>query len=271
MVSSWLGSIAVYRRLIGAQIRSQVAYRRSFAMACVGDMVAQATELVAILVIFSRVTSLGGFAREHVLLMYALASTAFGLADLLVGQLDKLSIYLRTGKFDTLLTRPLSSLGQIMVSDFQLRRLGRIGLGAGVLVYVVSIVDIRWGWDTALLLVITPFAGAAIMSAVWIMAASVSFWLIEGSELTNSVTYGGHFLASYPLSIYPAWLRTALAFVIPAAFVAYFPALALLDKPDPLGTPAFLGWCGPLIAPLAVAVALFCWRTAVRHYRGTGS
>lgn len=266
-----MASLTVYRRLIGAQIRSQLSYRASFAMACVGDAIAQATELVAILVIFSRITDLGGFSRAEVLLMYALASTSFGLADLAVGQLDRLPQYLRTGKFDSVLTRPLSSLGQIMVSDFQLRRLGRICLGIGVLTYVVSTVDIDWGWHTALLLVITPIAGAVLMSAVWIMAASVCFWLIEGSDLANSLTYGGHFLASYPITVYPAWLRTVLAFVIPAAFIAYFPALALLGKPDPLGTPAFLGWISPVVAVLALGLAALVWRAAVRHYRGTGS
>ncbi|MCO1582642.1 ABC-2 family transporter protein [Crossiella sp. SN42] len=266
-----MASFGVYRRLIGAQIRSQLTYRVSFLMSCVGDALAQATELVAILAIFSRVTDLGGFSREEVLLMYALASTSFGLADLAVGQLDRLPQYLRTGKFDSLLIRPLGSLGQLMVSDFQLRRLGRICLGIGILAYVVSTVDIQWGWHTALLLVISPIAGAVLMSAVWVMAASLCFWLIEGAELTNGLTYGGHFLASYPITIYPAWLRTALAFVVPAAFIAYFPALALLGKPDPLGTPAFLGWISPVVAALALGLAALVWRAAVRHYRGTGS
>ncbi|MBP2474761.1 ABC-2 type transport system permease protein [Crossiella equi] len=261
----------VYRRLVHAQLRSQLAYRGSFALTVAASMLGQLTELVAILAIFSRVQALAGFSREEVLLMYALAGIAFGLADLVVGQVDELPRYLRTGRFDALLVRPLSSLGQLVASDFQLRRVGRSLTSAGVLVHVLSTVDIDWRWDTVLLLVLTPVAGAVIYGAVWVLAVSACFWLIEGAELVNSVTHGGNFLASYPIGVYPRWLRAGLAFVVPSAFVAYYPALGLLDRPDPLGGPAFLHWCAPPVAALLTAVTCVVWRTAVRHYRGSGS
>jgi ABC-2 type transport system permease protein len=53
--------------------------------------------------------------------------------------------------------------------------------------------------------------------------------------------------------------------------VAYFPALALLGRPDPLGLPAALQWSSPLVALIAVAVAGLIWRSGVRHYQGAGS
>jgi ABC-type uncharacterized transport system permease subunit len=66
------------------------------------------------------------------------------------------------------------------------------------------------------------------------------------------------------------WLRRLLAFVIPMAFVAYFPALYVLDKPDPLGLPRFLQFLSPLGAITAAVVAGAAWRTAVRHYQSAG-
>jgi len=71
--------------------------------------------------------------------------------------------------------------------------------------------------------------------------------------------------------VYSGWLRRLMAFVVPGAFVAYYPALALLDKADPLGAPAWLGWVAPLVALVVVALAGVVWKSAVRHYRGTGS
>ena len=50
-----------------------------------------------------------------------------------------------------------------------------------------------------------------------------------------------------------------------------YPALALLDRRDPLGGPALLGYAAPLVAAGAVAVAALVWRVGVRHYRSTGS
>ena len=58
--------------------------------------------LLAILVIFTQVTSLGGFSAGEVVLIYGLAATAFGLADLAVGQVEALPDYIRTGEFDEL-------------------------------------------------------------------------------------------------------------------------------------------------------------------------
>jgi ABC-2 type transport system permease protein len=55
------------------------------------------------------------------------------------------------------------------------------------------------------------------------------------------------------------------------AVVAYFPALAVLDKPDPLGLPHLLRYAAPPVALATAAVAALIWRGAVRHYQGVGS
>ncbi len=261
----------VYPKLIGARLRSQLSYRASFLLDCLGQALGQAAELVVILVLFSRIDALGGFSASEVLLMYAIAATGFGLADTVAGQLNELPHYIRTGQFDTLLLRPLGTLPQIMVSDVRLRRLGRVVSGLIVLVFALAHNDIAWSPWTALLVVTAPITGAVIFSAVWVVACALCFWLVEGQELANTVTYGSNAFTSYPITAYSGWLRRFMAFVVPGAFVAYYPALALLDRADPLGGPAFLGWISPLVALAAAVVAGLAWRFAVRHYRGTGS
>jgi ABC-2 type transport system permease protein len=66
----------------------------------------------------------------------------------------------------------------------------------------------------------------------------------------------------------PSWL---LAYGVGFAFVAYYPALLLLDRSDPLGGPAALGYAAPLAAVILAGAAALLWRTGVRHYRSTGS
>ena len=53
--------------------------------------------------------------------------------------------------------------------------------------------------------------------------------------------------------------------------LAYFPVLALLDRPDPLGLPHALRYATPLVAVVSVGVAAVVWRAAIRHYQGAGS
>jgi ABC-2 type transport system permease protein len=265
------GSHRLYARIVGSRVRSQLAYPASFALDVAAQFVGQAIELVVILVVFTQVSTLGGFSVGEVLLIFGLAATAFGLADLCVGQIDQLPDYIRTGELDVVLLRPLGTLPQLLSADVSLKRLGRVATGLAVLAWSLATVGIDWTPARVLLAAVAPLAGAVILSAIWVAASAVSFWLVDGREVANSVTYGSNFSTSYPITIYGPWLRRALCYAVPAAFVAYFPALALLGRPDPLGLPAFLQWSSPLVAALAVAVAGRIWGIGVRHYQGTGS
>ncbi len=266
-----MADLGVHLRILGSRVRSQLAYPVSFGLDALGQAIAQANELAVILVVFAQVESLGGFTRDEVLLIYGFAGISFGLADLAVGQLDELPRWIRTGELDVLLARPLGVLPQLLTSDLQLRRLGRVAVGVVVLVLVLIQGQVAPTPLNVLLILTTPLIGATITSAVWVATCSVSFWVIEGREVANAFTYGSQLTTSYPITVFGPWLRRALCYAVPSAFVAYFPALALLDRPDPLGLPHALRYAAPLVAVAAVAVAALVWRTAVRHYQGAGS
>ena len=114
-------------------------------------------------------------------------------------------------------------------------------------------------------------AGAAIFAAVWIALATVAFWIVDSIEFVNAFTYGGNFLAQYPVNIFGPWLRRLILFVVPVSFVSYFPALYVLDKEDPLGLPQALQFVSPLVAVATCLAAGLLWRNAVRHYRSVGA
>ncbi|MGH4004349.1 MAG: ABC transporter permease [Pseudonocardiaceae bacterium] len=263
--------LAVYRSLVVASVRSQLAYPASFALQCAAQALVQLQDMVVILVLFSRVDEMDGFTRQEALLIFGLAGISFGLADMLVGQLDKVGQLVRTGTLDALLLRPLPALTQICVSDFALRRLGKVGTALAVLGYVLATSDISWTPLRVAVLLITPLTGLVLLGAIWVAASATTFWLVEGSELPNTVTYGSGMFTSYPVSIFSGWLLRLMAFVIPGAFVAYYPALAILGKPDPLGLPWVLQYSAPLVAVFAAGVAALVWRAGLRHYVGTGS
>ena len=62
-----------------------------------------------------------------------------------------------------------------------------------------------------------------------------------------------------------------LTFVIPVAFVNWYPCLYLLGRTDPFGMPEGFQFASPLAGAVTVAVALLAWRFGVRHYTSTGS
>lgn len=240
-------------------------------MEILGQVVLMVVEFAELYVVFNVVTDLGGFSFVEVLLMFALSHLCFGLADLIAGQVEHLAAQIRNGTFDAILLRPMSALGQLMTSEFQLRRVGRVGQAAVFLAIALVQVNLDWTVTTVLLLVTAVVSGAVIYCCVFIAGAAVSFWVIDGREFANAFTYGGSYVGAYPFTIYPQPLRSLFTFVIPAAFVSFIPAVGLLGRAEEVGLAAWLPWTTPLVAVAAVLLTTVVWRTGLRRYVGTGS
>ena len=265
------GVVAAYAALVRSRIAAQASYRTSFGFDVAAQVLLGVVEFAEVYVIFHQVRALGGFALGEVMLMFGLATAAFGLADGAVGHVDRMPFYVRTGQLDAFMLRPLSVLGQVLTSDFSLRRLGRVAVGLLILGVALTRVDVDWTVARLVLLVLTPLVGAVIFSAVFVATSAVTFWLVESTEFTSAFTYGGNYLSSFPFTVFGTVIRRFFTFVVPAAFVAYLPALALLGRPDPLGLPGWLSWCAPLVAVASVGAAVLAWRAGMRHYVGAGS
>ena len=98
----------------------------------------------------------------------------------------------------------------------------------------------------------------------------MQFWLLDGAELTSSITYGSHYASSFSPGVMPMPLRIFFSFVIPSAFVGYLPTVTLLGLPGVPGLPPWLGWCLPAVALASWGAALLAWRTGLRRYVGAG-
>ncbi len=255
---------------MGAQIRSQLQYRASMALDFVGSGLISFLDFLAVLVVFHNVPRLNTWNVHEVAFLYALSAISFALTDMLIGHLDQFPQTIRSGNFDIVLVRPRGTLLQIFGSDFAVRRFAKAVQGAVVLVYALTTLHVHWTVWKVLLGVLSVPAGMVIFGSVWVVGACLAFWTTDGGEFTNAFTYGGNFMAQYPIDIYSAWLRRFLAYLVPLAFVCYFPALFILGKPDPLGLPRALEPASPLVALAAATVAGLAWRFAVRHYRSAG-
>jgi ABC-2 type transport system permease protein len=264
-------ALALYFRLVGAQIRSQLQYRASFALDLLATFGFGFVDFLAVLIIFDNVPTLDGWTLHEVAFLYACSSLSFSIVDLFIGHLDLFSRMIRDGTFDVVLVRPRGSLFQVIAADFALRRIGRIVIGAIIFGFALTGVETDWNPARVAMVGVMLIAGGLIFASVWVAGTTIAFWTVEGGEFTNAFTSGGNFLAQYPISIYGEWLRRFLAFVVPMAFVCYFPALYVLDKEDLLGFPRALQFLSPLVAVAAAVAAGVIWTFAVRRYRSVGS
>ena len=110
----------------------------------VGNALAPMIELLVLFSFFRITRSIGGFTAYQVLAMYGVSGVAFSLADLAVGNIERIRQYVRTGMFDAVLVRPLSTLGQLAALDFSFRRITRVAVALVVLAAAMSGLPIDW-------------------------------------------------------------------------------------------------------------------------------
>ncbi|GAA3820933.1 ABC transporter permease [Streptomyces chiangmaiensis] len=263
--------LRAYGLITAMWIRSTMAYRASFVMTTLGNFAATALDFLAIMLMFSRIDTLGGYSLPEVAFLYGLSAIAFGFADLALGSMDRLGRRVRDGTLDMLLVRPAPVLAQVAADRFGLRRLGRIVQGALVLGYAVAALDLSWTPLKALMVALALLSGAAIFCAVFVAGAAFQFVAQDASEVQNSFTYGGQTLLQYPPTVFAKELVRGVTFVLPLAFVNWLPALYVLGRPYPIDLPAGLAFAPPLVAAACCALAMRAWRAGLRSYRSTGS
>ncbi len=264
-------NVDLYLRLLGAQVRSEMQYRASLIAETIGSLLITALDFVAIVIVLTRFGAVGAWTLPEVAFLYGTSSISLSIAELLSGAFDYFDRMIVRGEFDRLLLRPLGTVFQMATESLPLRRIGRLSQGLAALGYALATLRPAWGVGECIFFTIMLAGGALFFLAIILTGATAAFWTPQTAELTNIFTYGGQFMTSYPMHIYQQWMRAIFTFVIPMAFINYYPALLLLSKPDPFGLPRWIPLLSPVVAALAFGGAVAFWRFGVRHYQSSGS
>jgi ABC-2 type transport system permease protein len=264
-------AIRLYGRYASISLRGQMEYRASFLMQAAGQFLVTSIEFAGIWALFDRFGQIRGWTLPEVALFYGLISITWSIADALSRGFDVFGATVKNGDFDRLLLRPRSTILQLFGHELTLRRMGRLAQGVAVLAFAIATLDVPWSAPRVALLLVTVIAGVCLFVGLMILQATSAFWTTESLEVWNAFTYGGVTMSQYPLEIYRPWFRNVFLFVIPLGCINYLPVVAILGRPDPLGTPVPLQWLAPLVGPFFLVVCLRVWRYGVRHYQSTGS
>ncbi len=255
MLNNMLGDLHLYLRLIGMQLRAQMQYKVNLLIDIVTYFLISGLEFAAIMLLFGPFPSILGWSIGEVAFLYSLTSMSFGLAELFGAGIDAFDITIRRGEFDRVLLRP-------------------VGLTQGLLAFGIALKLLPGLTWTPLKLVLMPIgivSGAVVFTAILLLGATLCFWTVETTELTNILTYGGREMLSYPLTIYNSGLQRFFLFVIPLAFCSYIPVCYLLGRGLPFGLPGGLAFASPLVALVFALASGAIWRFGVNHYQSTGS
>jgi viologen exporter family transport system permease protein len=251
--------------------RAAWQYRASLLLTGIAQTLSTCLDLAALLVIYSQVPTLGGFALAQTLYLYGTTRLSFALSDVIASGAEGLSEAIRLGTFDVMLIRPVGTLAQVLADQFTPKRFGKLIPSTATLVWACLNIPVVWTPARIALCAATVVCGTVIYSALWVMTNAVAFVATDMQEPANIFTYGGELITEYPFAIFNRSLALTLTFAVPLAFVTWQPSLYVLGKADPFGLPGFLEFSAPLVALAMALLAGFVWRAAVRHYRSTGN
>jgi len=265
----WSFALRSYHDIARLWVRASFAYPTSFALMTISGFLITGLDFVGLWLMFAHLDTLGGFTLMQIALLYGASGIGLRVADLLIGSVERIGLYVRTGRLDQMLTKPVPLLVQVCADNFSLRRFGQIS--QAVIVFAVACFGVEWTPLRVLVAVLMIISSGVIFFGLFVAFSCVQFWTSDSSEFANAFTYGGNTITQYPLSIYPKELTKSLTFLLPIAFVNWYPCLYLLGIPDPFGLPTWLQFCSPVAAAIVLGGALLAWRTGVRHYTSTGS
>ncbi len=248
--------------------KSQMQYRTSFILLSIGQFFIPFTIFAGLYLLFDRFGQIKGWTFYEVALSFGIIHMAFALSECFARGFDSFSSLVREGNFDRILVRPRGTMIQVIGSKFEFTRFGRLIQSVIVLTWAVVNLPIDWNVTKISVLFLMVASGCAIFTGIFILAATLCFWTIQGLEVVNIFTDGGREMAQYPLNIYHKWVSKFFTFVIPFGTVNYLPLMYLLDKHEGNALPYMLA---PIAGFMFIIPCIFVWKIGVRHYCSTGS
>ncbi|MBV8530629.1 MAG: ABC-2 family transporter protein [Candidatus Eremiobacteraeota bacterium] len=246
-------------------------YRANFVMWFVFAIVYHGVALGALYVTMRQFPSMNGWTFREMFFLYALWMAGHELHNTLFFTVVSVPDYVREGRFDRFLVRPLDTLFQVLTVPQQIVPDALI-LAIATLAFATAAANVRVDWAFIVFVPLVVMGGALIDLGISLAVATCSFWFIRVDTLRWAVMSLEQDFTRYPISIYTRGVRIVLTFVLPFAFMNYFPATYFLQKADPaLHLNPSVGLLTPAIGLIWCGASYTFWIFGLRHYQGTGS
>lgn len=258
-------TLFMYRRSLGAHLRSLLEYEADFWVLVSAGIMFQGLNLLFLSAVFSHVPTLNGWTYAESVLLMGMWGFIGGLSPLLFEGVWGLAWRINQGELDYPLVRPMPVAAQVFSSGIGLHGIGDVVTGGAMLGWALTKVDVDWSPLKMLVFLVLFVCAGAIHLSIVTMTNSASFWIPGRHSFLAVTVHTFEDMVKYPLTIYGLGLRAVYTVVVPFAFVTFFPASWLLDRPG--------GWAGlltPLVAVYCVWLARNVFRRGLRRYESSG-
>lgn len=260
-----LHNISLYFSFANASLKEMLIYRLDCIVGVFSELITQLVSFIFIFVVFQNTESLAGWNFEQILLLYGITRIAIGISGYCFDSLYDIGPkYIRDGDFDKILLRPVHPLISIIGSSKEFLAICDLILGLVVTIMMLIKLSIPITFILMFKIIFFSIIGAAIIGAVLTILSISSFWTYRSNEIIWAF-YRMYTLSEYPINIYNQFIKFIISFIVPFAFVAYYPTMNYLGFND------YMIYVSPIIAIVFWIVAVKVWNKALNCYRSTGN
>ena len=256
----------IYRKILIQDLKSKMSYRADFIISNIGMIVSNLVGFVTFAILFKNFPSINGWTMYEMLFLYGFSLIALTPVQCFFDNNWNLRYAVKTGDFIKYCFRPINIFFYYISEVFDVKGLGQLAFGVGTLVYAWKHLAIPVTPIIIAQTVLFLFSASLFMIAIMNFAAATCFW-IQNSGYIMVIMFRFKDFAKYPASIFNSVFRIVFTFVIPIAFIAYYPSLVIL-RPNEI---PLLSWLSPLIGLLFFYLSYRFWLLGAQKYDGTGS
>lgn len=256
----------LYLNSLALHLKSELEYRMSFIISFLSQILIFFTYYFVIIALFSKFDNIKGFTLYEVLLCFSIIQFGFAFNEVFARGIDKFDKLIIEGGFDRLLLRPKNLILQVLCSDGDFVKVSRLIQAIIVLVIALINLKVEITFLKVICLILMLMASCVIFFGIFLLAASYCFMTVQGLEVRNVFTDGGKHMAQYPIGVFKKGFVFFFTFIIPYAFVNYYPLLYFIGKNDNI-----LYAFSPVVVFLYLIPCFIVFYMGVKKYEGSGS
>jgi len=261
----------LYWEFIKIRLKTAVEYREETFLTGFFEIIGYASEFVILWIMISKFRQMGQWNAYEIMLIYAMNLLCYSLANVfLYRTCHNLAELIRTGDFDGIITKPTNPILYLSCSGFMYGYWAHISLAVTLMVFCFRKLGVTFTMVKLLFLLGAILGSTLIQGSTQLFAYIPTFWTVKNKAL-QSMRWIVYDYAKYPISIYHKSVQVFLTFVIPYAFISFYPLQYLLEKDDFLMFHPVVQYLTPAIGLLLAFLAYRFWLFGLKHYNSSGS
>ncbi|WP_156130634.1 ABC transporter permease [Paenibacillus durus] len=262
-------SMSLLGKLLRLLIKERMEYRADFILAAIAQMIAYGGEFLVIWLFLRKFNHISGWTWPEISILYSMGLLTYALgASFSYVQMREVEDKVQSGKLDHYLVKPVNPYFYLICRGLNLSYIAHLILAGSIFIWSWANIDMDWTFIKILYLILSIISSSMIYAAIMTLIGAMSFIWIKTNYLFDLFFNFKDFI-SYPIQIYGYFIQLLLTFVLPLAFVNFFPSAFLLSNNTSFLTGSIL-WFTPIIGPAVYYASYKFWMYGINKYQGAG-